>query len=285
MAFGVIIIGDEILSGRRTDKHLPKVIELLGARGLALDWAEYVGDDPARITATLKRSFESGDIVFSTGGIGATPDDHTRQCAAAALGLPLALHPDAEAAISERIRDMHTGADPIDFASPENLHRFQMGTFPQGCEIIPNGYNKIPGFSIREHYFVPGFPVMAWPMIEWVLDTKYAHLHHQTPHAEKSLLVFELPESTITPLMERIEHDFPGVRVFSLPSVGDTERGGIYARRHIDLGVKGEPEAVAAAFVKLREGVHLLGGDVVEPPEAGEDTPDRERRSGPRAGF
>ncbi|MCG5077371.1 competence/damage-inducible protein A [Paraburkholderia tagetis] len=267
MAFGVIIIGDEILSGRRTDKHLPKVIELLGARGLALDWAEYVGDDPARIVATLKRSFESGDIVFSTGGIGATPDDHTRQCAAAALGVPLALHPDAETAIRERIREMHTGADPVDFNSHENQHRFQMGTFPLGCEIIPNGYNKIPGFSIREHYFVPGFPVMAWPMIEWVLDTKYAHLHHQMPHAEKSLLVFELPESTLTPLMERIERDFPGVRVFSLPSVGDAERGGVYARRHIDLGVKGEPEAVAAAFVKLREGVHLLGGDIVESPE------------------
>ncbi|MFC5427599.1 competence/damage-inducible protein A [Paraburkholderia denitrificans] len=268
MAFGVIIIGDEILSGRRQDKHLPKIIELLRARGLALEWAEYVGDDPQRITATLRRSFASGDIVFSTGGIGATPDDHTRQCVAAALGVPLALHPDARTAISERIVDLHKGSDPVDFDSPESQRRFHMGTFPVGSEIIPNGYNKIPGFSIREHYFVPGFPVMAWPMMEWVLDTKYAHLHHQTPHAEKSLLVFEMPESTLTPLMEHIEQDFPGVRVFSLPSVGDAERGGIYARRHIDLGVKGEPEAVAAAFVKLREGVHLLGGDIVEPAEA-----------------
>ncbi len=285
MAFGVIIVGDEILSGRRNDKHLTKVIELLGARGLALEWAEYLGDDPARITATLRRTFASGDIVFSTGGIGATPDDHTRQCAAAALGVPLELHPDAKAAISERIRDMHTGAAPLDFDSPENLHRFQMGTFPQGAEIIPNGYNKIPGFSVRDHYFVPGFPVMAWPMIEWVLDTKYAHLHNATPHAEKSLLVFELPESTLTPLMEHIERDFPGVRVFSLPSVGDSERGGIYARRHIDLGVKGEPEAVAAAFVKLREGVHLLGGDIVEPPEEAQAPGERERRGSGRAGY
>ncbi len=161
---------------------------------------------------------------------------------------------------------MATAATPVDFESPENQHRFQMGTFPQGAAIIPNGYNKIPGFSCGDVHFVPGFPVMAWPMIEWVLDTKYAHLHHATPHAERSLLVFELPESTLTPLMERIEHDFPGVRVFSLPSVGDAERGGIYARRHIDLGVKGEPEAVAAAFVKLREGVHQLGGDIVERP-------------------
>ncbi|CAG4892753.1 competence/damage-inducible protein A [Paraburkholderia saeva] len=267
MAFGVIIIGDEILSGRRTDKHLPKVIQLLTERGLALGWAEYIGDDPERITTTLRRSFATGDIVFSTGGIGATPDDHTRQCAAAALGVPLELHTEAARLIQERIRDMHVDASgaPPDLESPENRHRLNMGTFPRGASIIPNGYNKIPGFSMGDHHFVPGFPVMAWPMIEWVLDTKYAHLHHAMPHAEKSLLVFELPESTLTPLMEKIEHDFPGVRVFSLPSVGDAERGGIYARRHIDLGVKGEPEAVAAAFVKLREGVHLLGGDIIEP--------------------
>ncbi len=270
MAFGVIIIGDEILSGRRTDKHLPKVIQLLTERGLALGWAEYIGDDPERITTTLRRSFASGDIVFSTGGIGATPDDHTRQCAAAALGVPLELHAEAARLIQERIRDMHADAAgaPPDLDSPENRHRLNMGTFPRGASIIPNGYNKIPGFSVGDHHFVPGFPVMAWPMIEWVLDTKYAHLHHAMPHAEKSLLVFELPESTLTPLMEKIEHDFPGVRVFSLPSVGDAERGGIYARRHIDLGVKGEPEAVASAFVKLREGVHLLGGDIVEPDAA-----------------
>jgi len=270
MAFGVIIIGDEILSGRRVDKHLPKVIELLTARGLSLGWAEYIGDEPDRITATLRRSFASGDIVFSTGGIGATPDDHTRQCAAAALGVPLALHQEAAELIRERIRDTHpaNSPNPVDLDSPENRHRLNMGTYPQGASIIPNGYNKIPGFSVGDHHFVPGFPVMAWPMIEWVLDTKYAHLHHAMPHAEKSLLVFELPESTLTPLMEKIEHDFPSVRVFSLPSVGDAERGGIYARRHIDLGVKGEPEAVAAAFVKLREGVHLLGGDIVEPEAA-----------------
>ncbi len=274
MAFGVIIIGDEILSGRRSDKHLPKVIELLNARGLSLAWAEYVGDDPERITATLARTFASGDIVFSTGGIGATPDDHTRQCAAKALGVPLELHPEAAALIRQRILDMHAAAGtPVDLDAPDNQHRFNMGVFPRGASIIPNGYNKIPGFSVGDHHFVPGFPVMAWPMIEWVLDTKYAHLHHQVPRAERSLLVFELMESTLTPLMEKIEADFPGVRVFSLPSVGDAERGGVFARRHIDLGVKGEPEAVAAAYVKLREGVHLLGGDIVEtetPPYEGQ---------------
>src|ERR1700748_1215435 len=95
MALGVIIIGDEILSGRRIDKHLPKVIELLGARGLSLGWAEYIGDDPERITATLGRAFQSGAGVFPRGETGAPPETPTRQCAAAALGVPLELHPEA----------------------------------------------------------------------------------------------------------------------------------------------------------------------------------------------
>src|SRR5471032_3234327 len=74
MTIGLIIIGDEILSGRRSDQHFAKVVQLLAARGLQLGWAEILGDDPARITATLKRTFASDDIVFCCGGIGATPD-------------------------------------------------------------------------------------------------------------------------------------------------------------------------------------------------------------------
>ncbi|HSI53981.1 MAG TPA: molybdopterin-binding protein, partial [Ramlibacter sp.] len=102
---GLVIVGDEILSGKRADKHMPKVIELLAARGMQLAWAEYVGDDPARITAVLRRAFASGDLVFSCGGIGATPDDHTRQCAGKALDVELELHPRAEQLIRERMQD------------------------------------------------------------------------------------------------------------------------------------------------------------------------------------
>ena len=146
-AFGLIIIGDEILSGKRADKHLPKVIELLAQRGLSLSYADYVGDDPARITATLARAFaaarETGDVVFSTGGIGATPDDHTRQCAAQALGLELALHPEAKVLIEQRMRD--TAQEQGVVFEPnrdDNLHRLNMGVFPVGAHIIPNPYNK-----------------------------------------------------------------------------------------------------------------------------------------------
>jgi molybdopterin-biosynthesis enzyme MoeA-like protein len=261
MAIGLIIIGDEILSGRRADKHFAKVVELLAARGMQLSWAEFVGDDPARITATFERTLAGGDIVFSCGGIGATPDDRTRQCAAQVLGVPLVLHLAAKEKIMERFVDMarEAGREPV-FDTPDNLHRLKMGEFPQGADIIPNPYNKIPGFSVQNvsgegaHYFVPGFPVMAWPMIEWVLDTHYPHLFHQRAWLEESVIVFETAESTLTPLMESIEAEFPSTKVFSLPNVGD---GGM--RRHIDLGVKGEPEQTRTAFEKLIAGLHQLG--------------------------
>src|SRR3954468_12991881 len=130
-AFGLVIIGDEILSGKRADKHMPKVIELLAARGLPLSWADYVGDEPARIVAAVTRAFESGDIVFSCGGIGATPDDHTRQCAAKALGLELELHPRAEALIRERMQDTaREQGTPYEPNRPDNIHRLNMGVFP-----------------------------------------------------------------------------------------------------------------------------------------------------------
>jgi len=259
MNFGLIIVGDEILSGKRADKHLPKVIELLAARGLSLSWARYVGDDPARITADLKDAFASGDAVFSCGGIGATPDDHTRQCAAAALGVPLALHPEAREFVLERMRDVaREQGTPYEPDRPDNVHRLNMAVFPDGAAVIPNPYNKIAGFSIRRGeggvFFVPGFPVMAWPMIEWVLDTVYPQLHVAIGRRELSVIVFGAMEAALTPLMEAVESAHAGIKVFSLPSVDHPQWG-----RHIELGVKGEASRLDAAYAMLLGGLRERG--------------------------
>ena len=273
--FGLVVVGDEILSGRRADKHLAKVIQLLGARGLELSWAQYVGDDREAIAAVLSRTFATDDVVFVTGGIGATPDDQTRQAAAQARRVPVVLHPEARELIQARIEQMNAeSANPLPPDAPEHRQRMRMGEFPEGASIIPNPYNRIPGFSIDGHHFVPGFPVMAWPMLEWVLDTRYADLFHQAPRGERSVLVFEMPESRVTPLMERIEADFADVRVFSLPSVGDAAvadsddpRIAARSRRHIELGVKGPDARIAAAFESLEAGLRQLDADFtrVEP--------------------
>lgn len=266
MAIGLIIIGDEILSGKRADQHFSKVVEMLTARGLQLAWAEYLGDDRTRITAVLKRTLASDDIVFSCGGIGATPDDHTRQCAAAALGVPLMLHPEAKIKIQERFTEMSIEAGKeVDLNGERCRQALKMGEFPVGAEIIPNPFNKVPGFSVSNlansqgqgrHYFVPGFPVMAGPMIEWVLDHVYPHLFHQVAWLEKSVIVYDAMESTLTPLMEVIESTYPLAKVFSLPNVGDAN-----TRRHIELGVKGEPSQVADAFEQLLAGLDQLNAE------------------------
>jgi molybdopterin-biosynthesis enzyme MoeA-like protein len=258
MRIGLIIIGDEILSGRRQDKHLAKVIELLGERGLALSWARYVGDDRDLITAALVDAFASGDLVFSCGGIGATPDDHTRQCAAAALGVPLELHPQARELILERMRDVAAEQGvPFEPDRPDNVHRLQMGVFPQGARILPNPYNKIPGFAVGHVHFVPGFPVMAWPMIAAVLDAAQASLQGAARSQEQAVIVFGAMEATLTPLMEAVEAAHPGVKVFSLPSVDHPQWG-----RHIELGVKSATAPLAPAFAMLKTGLSQLGASM-----------------------
>ena len=242
MNFGAVIIGDEILSGKRKDGHLARTIETLGARGLQLSWVHYLGDDPDLITATFRRTFAGDDVVFSFGGIGATPDDHTRAAAARAAGVSLKLHPDAEAEIRSRFGNDPKGATP---------QRLMMGEFPDGSAIIPNPYNRIPGFSYQRHYFLPGFPEMAWPMMVWVLDTHYAHLNAPGSIAESSIIVREAGESHLIDLMNETQKRYSGVKVFSLPKV--------QPERYIELGVRGVPGEVATAIAALKQGVSELG--------------------------
>ncbi len=252
MAFGLIIIGDEILSGKRQDKHFAKVRDLLAARGLKLAWVQYLGDERPRLVRTLRQTFATDDVVFSCGGIGATPDDHTRQAAAAALELPLVLHPQARELIELHMQEINQPLTP---------ERLSMGEFPLGATLIPNPYNRIPGFSLKQHHFVPGFPVMAWPMIESVLDTHYRALFGTDVEVERGMLVRGLNEGTLTPLLNSVEQAFPDVRVYSLPRIDPAQR----FRYEIDLGVKGSGESVAAAFSRLREGVLALGGQIFNP--------------------
>jgi len=262
-SFGILIIGDEILSGKRADQHMSRLIELLTARGLALAWAEYAGDDRPRITAALQRAFASADMVFSCGGIGATPDDHTRQCAAAALEVPLVPHPKAQALIVERMQDMaRERGERFEPQRADNVHRLNMGVFPEGARIIPNPYNKIAGFTCDGAgggmvHFLPGFPVMAWPMMEWVLEHYCARWFNRQPRREHSVLLYGAVESVLTPLMERIEAEYPAIKMFSLPGVDHPVHG-----NYVELGVKGPLEQVPAAWQALLKALEAMGANL-----------------------
>jgi molybdopterin-biosynthesis enzyme MoeA-like protein len=239
MRNGILVIGDELLLGKRQDQHLPRMIAILDARGLRLDWARFVGDDPPLLEETLRETFASGDLVFSFGGIGATPDDVTRQCAAAAAGVPLARHPEAAALIEAR------------FGAAAHPNRILMADLPRGAGLIPNPVNRIAGFSLRDHHFLPGFPNMAWPMAEWVLDTHYRARFPSQPETERSVRVHEVAESALIPAMRELLACFPAVKLASLPSAINSGE--------IELGVRGEEADVARAFGWLIARLDALG--------------------------
>jgi len=242
LRIGLLIIGDEILSGKRQDRHFPKAIEIARSRGLSVSWSMYLPDEPQTIIDVLVSTMARDDVVFSFGGIGATPDDHTRQCAAHAAGVDLALHPDAKREIEAQ------------FGAEAYPRRIEMGVFPVGSRIIPNAYNRIPGFSMGRHHFLPGFPSMAWAMMEWVFDEEYLDRQHQAVRVDIAIVVKEAGESQLIDLMNESLRRFPGCKVFSLPTL--TAEG-----RRIELGVSGEAVLAEEALAFLKQGVSILGFD------------------------
>ncbi len=244
MDIGLIIIGDEILSGKRKDGHFAHTVEMLARRGLELAWCRIVGDVPARIVQTLRETYAGGDLVFSCGGIGATPDDHTRRCAAEAAGVPQVRHPDAVAEIEARFGKAQDEAAG---------RRLLMADLPEGSAIIPNPVNRVPGFSLKHHHFLPGFPQMAWPMMEWVLDNRYPDLRGQAPESEDLFTVFDVTESLLLDLMNDFVARYPDLRFSSLPHLGE------HGERRIEFGVKGSRPRVAEGAAFLKQGVAERG--------------------------
>ena len=221
MNIGLYVIGDEILSGKRQDKHLANVSSMLKDRGLQLSWVKILGDDLELLVNEFTSSFNSDDLVFSCGGIGGTPDDLTRNAAAKALNIAVELHP-------QGLQILESRADTFEGGLTEQ--RKLMVQFPVGSELIPNPVNQVPVFFLHNHYFVPGFPKMAQPMIQWVLNTRYPDFKN-SEYTEWSVTLYDVPESNIADLMTEIQQQFD-VKAYSLPRfVNDSFQ--------IEMGLKG----------------------------------------------
>lgn len=233
MGVELLVIGDEILSGKRTDRHMPAVIRMLRRHGMDLERVQFIGDDIDQIAAAIHRVHGAGSVLLSCGGIGATPDDCTRQAAALAFGVPVTRHPEALARI-----EAHYG---------ERAHpnRVRMADFPEGASLIPNPVNNVSGFYLGDCYFVPGFPEMAWPMLEWVLDMRLSHLHRAIPPVECVMRVRgkRLGESDLLDLMEEVLRRHPGVRISSLPFRGSSD-----TMAHIEVGFRGDEDDAVSAY-------------------------------------
>ncbi len=282
MTINIIIIGDEILSGKRQDKHMEHSIKVLKKFNLHANHIQYLGDDLNLISSHLRYSFNTynkiNDAVFCFGGIGATPDDKTRQACALALDVKLILHPDAKNLIVERIKIMQKQSlAPLDLNHSDNIQRLKMGEFPLNANIIPNNFNNIPGFSIKNHFFLPGFPSMSWPMLEWILANKLNHLcNPDDAEISLSCIVPLIPESTLAPLLFRIEEEFNYIKTYSLPSLGEKEEIDVQEKTkkksewenmfYIEVGIKGKSSTsilLQQIFNQLTQQINSLGYETI----------------------
>ena len=227
--FGVVIVGDELLSGKRTDKHLSHVIETLHARGMCVAWSRVAADNHDRLVDELRLTQLDSLPVFCFCGIGATPDDQTRQSNARAFGTRLVRHPGAVGMIEGR------------FGRKACPDRVRMAELPEDCLLIPNPQSRIPGFTLFDHHFFPGFPSLAWPMLDWVLDQYYCH--DMLPEVDQSVRLFDFHESSLIQLMDELSANKKKKKIFSLPHMA--------AVNSIELGFRGEQAAVEAAFSDL----------------------------------
>ena len=260
---GLVIVGDEILSGKRMDQHFSSARKILFARGIPISWTVTIGDEKILCERFLRFSFsDDSTVVFCFGGIGSTPDDNTRQACACALDSSLSLNRDAEVLIRKNFSKMN---------KPSTPERLQMGEFPLGSELIPNPINGIPGFYIKNHYFLPGFPKMAHPMMEWVLDTKYKKHFSNFTEIDHFFHVDFLYESSITPALNKITKDYPFFKFYSLPQLRDPKNKKNFS---LELGIKmhgnfkdsrvPKQSLFIDAVKELKNIIKSLGGSVIQ---------------------
>ncbi|MDA9719580.1 molybdopterin-binding protein [Betaproteobacteria bacterium] len=258
----LVIIGDEILSGKRADKHFSNCRGLLAKRGLSTHTVLYIGDELESIEKTLRFCFLEDHIIFSFGGIGSTPDDLTRLACARALGSVLEPHQGAIEVIKKRCSELE-----IELTKS----RLEMANLPKNASLIPNPISGFPGFSVNQCHFLPGFPNMACSMMEWVLDNNYSDYFQTFYECDFSYKVSGIYESSISGFLELLKDKYPDFSVYSLPSL--LPGGKNNSEVTLELGFKVGWETfnsldiddiVNAAKKDLKGEIERLGGKVVE---------------------
>jgi molybdenum cofactor synthesis domain-containing protein len=241
----VLVIGDEILSGRTRDSNLAMIGEKLGDLGIEIVEARVVRDIESHIVEAVNALRARYDYVFTTGGIGPTHDDITADCIAAAFGVPIGLNPEAFALLETHY--------PSGDFTPS---RQRMARTPEGASLIANPVSTAPGFQVENVFVLAGIPLVAKAMMEGLED----RLSGGEPLKSRTLVV-GIGESKVAEALGAIQARYPQVRMGSYPFYKDGGFGTklvLRARDHADLD---------AAFEEVREAVRALGIEPVE--EAG----------------
>ena len=238
----VLVIGNEILSGRTQDANLNFIAKGLGEAGVVLREARVIPDVPDVIVATVNELRAKYDYVFTTGGIGPTHDDITSECVARAFGLKLVVHPDAHRQF-------------LSYYRPGELNeaRMRMAMAPEGAALIPNPISRAPGFRIENVFVLPGVPQ--------IMQAIFNELQHRLKGGAKVLsrsVSCTLGEGTIAKDLGALQERYGDLEIGSYPYFRRSDFG-------VTLVVRGtDRERIAAAIAELKALIRSLGGDPQE---------------------
>jgi molybdenum cofactor synthesis domain-containing protein len=240
----LLVIGDEILSGRTEDKNIAQVARWLNSQGIRLQEVRVVPDVEGAIVSAVNSLRSAYDYVITTGGIGPTHDDITVDSIAAAFGVPVIADPHARAILEDYYRER--GVELTDA-------RLRMARVPEGAELIPNPTSGAPGVKMGNVYILAGVPNIAAAMLQ-ALDGK---LQGGRPMTSVTVSA-HAAESEVAALLKQVQDDYPGVAVGSYPFYRE---GGFGA----DFVVRSEDSALAQRCadelrIRLQQaGVELVG--------------------------
>jgi molybdenum cofactor synthesis domain-containing protein len=235
----LLVIGNEILSGRTQDINIKFLATRLGEIGIPLREVRVIPDIAATIIATVNEVRAAFDHVFTTGGIGPTHDDITSECISAAFGVPWEIHPEAFALMEAR------------YAKGEfNAARRRMATMPRGATLIKNAISAAPGFSIGNVHVMAGVPRIMQAMFDALAPT----LAGGRPVISRAVYAMGLMEGTIAAGLEAIQNRYPELDVGSYPFARDAGHGVAIVSKGTDVA---EAEAATADVTALMSGLGL----------------------------
>lgn len=239
----VLVIGDEILSGRTQDKNVAQIATWLDVQGIRLREVRIVPDVEQEIVAALDAVRPRYDYVFTTGGIGPTHDDITVDAVAKALGVDVVIHPDARA-ILERYYAARGGLTDA---------RLRMARVPDGADLIPNYMSGAPGIRLGNLFVMAGVPHITAGM----LDALTGELEGGAPLVAHTIGAWA-PESEVADLLRGGEKDHPGVVIGSYPFFREGRVGANFVIRSIDAS------AVGACVAAITSGLEAAGYAVTD---------------------
>ncbi|WP_379552369.1 competence/damage-inducible protein A [Qipengyuania sp. DGS5-3] len=217
---GLVVIGDEILSGRTHDKNIAQVASWLQVQGIRLAEVRVVSDDIEKIVVAVNALREDNDYLFTTGGIGPTHDDITVDAVAQALGVDVVIHPDARA-ILERYYEGKPGG--------LNEARLRMARVPDGAELIPNQKSGAPGIKVGNVHLMAGVPHITAGMLDALTGT----LEGGAPLISETVGCW-IPESEVADLLRETEQAHETCQIGSYPFFRDGKIGANFVIRSTD---------------------------------------------------